>query len=668
MPGARLPNRPVRVTGADRSPPNYPGRQDRECLGFAAGLRYAGAMTASAALYRSTDGRADGCGACVRLFGPVPLLLASLQALALLAGIPRSGAAQQTRADTIVVTAGAYPIPFDGLARTVTILTRDEIRSLPVRSLAELLDYTAGVDVRSRGPYGAQADFSIRGSSYSQVLVLVDGIRMNDSQTGHHNADLPVALSDIERVEVLSGPGSALYGADAFGGIINIITSRKDRRLHASGSIGQFGTLEARARASLQRGVLSQSVALFGSRSSGFMFDRDFRTAGFHARTDIGDRSSLMVGYADKEFGANGFYGPSPSREWTDQLLVAAEHTMRASARWQGKMQASYRTHGDRFLWDIRRPGFYENRHRTHALGFSFKAQRTLSEGVMLNFGGEAGTDRIASSNLGNHSYARTSAFAEMQFKLGRPATVYSGFRYDRYSNFGSAASPSLSLSWWALPRLRFRASAGHAFRIPTFTELYYRDPNNEGSATLKPERAWAFEIGTDIYPAAHWLAAAAFFARRESDTIDWVRRSPAEKWRAANMGGFTAQGVELSLQRAFGGAFRLVQIEYAYVGGSAGAADYHSKYVLDYVRHSGGARLAAALPAALTFGQGAGYRKHRDGRDYLVIDARLARAFGRAVLSLEGANILGIRYQEIIGVDMPGRRLALRLEWSPGP
>lgn len=625
-------------------------------------------MITSTARCDSTNGRAAGLGSFGSLFRPVPLLLAPLHALVLLAGITRIVAAQQTRADTVVVTAAAYPIPFDSLARTVTILTRDDIRSLPVRSLAELLDYTAAVDVRSRGPYGSQADFSIRGSSYSQVLVLVDGIRMNDAQTGHHNADLPVALSDIERIEVLSGPGSALYGADAFGGIINIITSKKDRRLHASGSIGQFGTLEASARASLQRGALSQSVALFGSRSAGFTFDRDYRAAGFHARTDIGDRSSVLVGYADKEFGANGFYGPSPSREWTDQLLVAAEHALRASARWQGRVQASYRTHGDRFLWDIRRPGLYENRHRTHAFNLSFKAQRTLSERLTLNFGGEAGADRIASGNLGNHAYARTSAFAEMQFKLGRPATVFSGVRYDRYSNFGSAASPSLSLSWWALPRLRFRASAGHAFRIPTFTELYYRDPNNEGFAALKPERAWAFETGADIYPAAGWLASAAFFARRESDTIDWVRRSPAEKWRAANMGRFTAQGAEFCLQRALGGALRLMQIEYAYVGGSSSAAGYTSKYVLDYVRHSGGARLAAALPGALTYSQGAGYRRHRDRRDYLVIDARLARSFGRAVLSLEGSNILGARYQEIIGVDMPGRRLAVRAEWAPGP
>lgn len=588
--------------------------------------------------------------------------------LAGLAGTPRPMAAQQVRADTVVVTASADPVPFDSLARTVTVLTRDEIRSLPVRSLAELLDYTAAVDVRSRGPYGVQADFSIRGSSYSQVLVLVDGVRINDSQTAHHNADLPIALEDIERIEILSGPGSALYGADAFGGTINIISARDGSGFRASGLAGQFGTFEGSARLSVGRGGFRQSLSIFGSRSAGFMFDRDYRTAGFHARADVGGRTSLLAAYADKEFGANGFYGPSPSREWTNQALLSAERRMHASARWQATLQASYRTHGDRFLWDTRRPGLYENRHRTHAFGLSLKARRVLSQRLTLNFGGEAGGDRIASSNLGDHSYARASAFAELQLKLGNTANLYQGLRYDRYSVFGAATSPSLSLSWWARPRIRLRGSAGHAFRIPTFTELYYRDPNNEGTPALKPERAWACEIGTDIFPAARWRAAATVFARRDTDAIDWIRRSPAEKWRSANIGRFTSAGAELRLQRTFDEARRVLELEYSYTNGDAGAADYLSKYVLDYVRHSAGVRLAAALPAAFTFGQGAGYRRHRDGRDYLVVDARLARSFGQATLMLEGSNILGVRYQEIVGVDMPGRRLALRLEWSPGP
>jgi len=234
-------------------------------------------------VYEYAPGHAVGNRNCCGRCSLMRLLLAALPCLVWLAGAPRPMAAQQVRADTVVVTASADPVPFDSLARTVTVLTRDEIRSLPVRSLAELLDYTAAVDVRSRGPYGVQADFSIRGSSYSQVLVLVDGVRINDSQTAHHNADLPIALEDIERIEILSGPGSALYGADAFGGTINIITARDGSGFRASGLAGQFGTFEGSARLSVGRGGFRQSLSIFGSRSAGFMFDRDYRTAGFHA-------------------------------------------------------------------------------------------------------------------------------------------------------------------------------------------------------------------------------------------------------------------------------------------------------------------------------------------------------------------------------------------------
>ncbi len=133
-------------------------------------------------------------------------------------------AAQQPIEEKVVVTANAYPVPFENLSRAVAVFTREDIDNLPARSIADILAQAASVDIRSRAPFGMQTDLSVRGSSFSQVLVLVDGMRINDSQTGHHNADIPVPLQDIERVEVLLGPGSSVYGADAFGGTVNIIT------------------------------------------------------------------------------------------------------------------------------------------------------------------------------------------------------------------------------------------------------------------------------------------------------------------------------------------------------------------------------------------------------------------------------------------------------------
>jgi len=574
--------------------------------------------------------------------------------------------AQQALEDTVVVTASAYPVPFNNVSRTVTVLTEDELRDLPVRSIADVLETISSVDVRSRAPDGLQADFSIRGSGYSQVLILVDGIRMNDSQTAHHNADLPVPIESIDRIEVLSGPGSALYGADAFGGIINIITRKTVDRFHASGSIGQFGLLEGSLLAGAHRGEISGSFSVFGSRSSGFMNDRDYRTAGFNVRADFGVSSGVKVAFVDKEFGANGFYGPSPSREWTNQFLASYEHRLTILKSWQMSILTFYRTHGDHFLYDQEKPDLYSNRHRTHAYNFAAKMQRAFSDKIALSFGAEGGDDWISSTNLGDHSYVRGSVFGELQLKIGRTLALYPGLRFDHYSNFGSAASPSLSGSWWLSQRIKIRASAGHAFRIPTFTELYYHDPNNQASSSLRPERAWGFELGSDLFPGGGWMATATLFARREREVIDWIRSLPTEKWETANIRNFNLSGGEFGLQKSFDSSKRFLSLQYSYIAGDPGPIDFQSKYVLDYARHSVTARISSSLRKSFAVSQTLNYRHYVDGRGFWLINAAISRSFSDFTISLECSNILDTHYQEVIGVDMPGRWLAVRVKWIP--
>ena len=125
------------------------------------------------------------------------------------------------------MTAAATPVELARSPARLTVITRDQIARLPVHSIADVLRLLSSVDVRARGERGVQTDFAIRGANFGQMLVLVDGVRLNDAQSGHHNGDIPVPLDAIERIEILHGPGSSLFGADAFGGTINVIT-RKD--------------------------------------------------------------------------------------------------------------------------------------------------------------------------------------------------------------------------------------------------------------------------------------------------------------------------------------------------------------------------------------------------------------------------------------------------------
>jgi outer membrane cobalamin receptor len=576
--------------------------------------------------------------------------------VALILAVVPTCAAQQPPDEKVIVTANAYPVPFENLSRSVTVFTREDIRNLPVHSITDVLALAVSADMRSRAPFGLQTDIKLRGSAFSQVLILVDGIRINDSQTSHHNSDFPVQLQDVDRIEVLRGPGSSIYGADAFGGIINIITRRKVEPIGASVSVGQHGFVEGSFSAGLHKGKIEQSISASGSRSSGFEYDRDFRSVAVSSRTRFGDGSSFLFSHVNKEFGANGFYGPAPSQEWTNQTLVSFEHKSNGTL-----FQGYYRTHGDRFLYDIRSPGLYENRHRTHAAGTLISGQYKLAAAGSITLGGEAGGDWIASSNLGNHAFARTSLFAEIQWTPVKTIAVYPGLRFDYYSNFGAAASPSLSGSWWILSRIRLRSSLGRAFRIPTFTELYYRDPNNEADPSLKPESSWSEEIGSDFIPAKNWVGAFTFFSRQERNIIDWIRSTSADKWRTFNIRKLRTSGIEIGIERSLGSRARF-ETHYSRISTDIGYINYTSKYVLDYARDSWSTSAYFPIPLALNYQQTFAYKRRADGRSYWLLDNRIERRFGRFAAAVDFTNLFDTRYQEANGVDMPGRWFALSL------
>ncbi len=556
----------------------------------------------------------------------------------------------------MVVTANAAPVPFENLSRTVTVITREAIADMQAHSIADVLAQATSADIRSRAPFGLQTDFSLRGSAFSQTLILVNGVRINDSQTAHHNGDIPVLLQDVDRIEILLGPGSSVYGADAFGGAINIITGRREEPFRASIKGGEHNLIDGSFGMSFRKGKFTQSIGAEGNYSSGFKPDRDFRSVSMSSVVNVGEGLGFFVSHLKKEFGAEGFYGPSPAREWTDQTLVSLKREGKRAG-----LQGYYRTHGDRFLYDVRSPGLFQSSHRTHSAGISLKTRLSLSPAASLTLGGEAGGDWIASRSLGDHAFARTSVFGELQWLLGKTGAVHSGLRLDYYSNFKAAANPSVSASWWALPRVRLRSAIGRAFRIPSFTELYYRDPNHEASPSLKPESSWSAEAGADLFPAERWMGSVTLFSRRERNIIDWVRDSAGDKWRSSNIRNLRTAGAEFNLERAVNSRVRL-SARYSLISINPGQVNAMSKYVLDYAHDSWSASASLRMPMALQYHQTVRYKQRADGRDYWVADGRLERSFDRFVAAVEYTNLLDRRYQEIAGVDMPGRWLAFSL------
>jgi iron complex outermembrane receptor protein len=589
----------------------------------------------------------------------VPPLTRSLILATAVSVCPVTTAAQSVPriSQDVVVTATVVPMPIESIGQSVTVLTREDLERLGVPSVVDALRLVPGVDVRARGPRDVQTDFSIRGATFGQSLILVDGIRINDSQSGHHNGDIPMAVAGLDRIEIVNGAGSTVHGADALGGTINVI-SRSDPHASAELATGQFGY--AAAQGSFSGRVLPAFWTATGwlSRSGGFTFDRDFALGGAALRGPIRPGWTMDLRHQRKAFGANGFYGPSPSKEWTDQTLASTSWD-RASGAWITGVRATWRNHGDHFRWDINRPGFAENRHRTNSASVAMNAGRSLpslwpgSAGpARLTFGGGAGGDWVRSTNLGDRDYGHQHLFTELQLPLVSSTTVGLGARFDRYSAFGTSWSPAVSASS-RFGAVKLRASARRAFRIPTFTELYYHDPANLGSPDLRAERGWSVDGGLDL-TSAGWLVSVSPFARWDEDVIDWLRPSAADRWRSSNVRDVTTTGLEVAAERRW--ARGLLRLAYTGLSVEAPAIAMLSKYVLEYARHSYAVSAAAPLGGAARLAVNVDARQRFDGQRYALVAARLSRQFGRIGLFVDGTNLLDAEYHEVAGVEMPGR------------
>lgn len=596
--------------------------------------------------------------------------------LAIVAVVLASGNAfaQDSYRQTVVVTGAATPVELGTVTRAMTVITRDQIAALPARSVADVLRLASSIDVRARGERGVQTDFAVRGAGFGEMLVLVDGVRLNDAQSGHHNGDIPVPLDAIERIEVMYGPGSSLFGADAFGGTVNVITRRRVTAPSLTVGAGSFGAGEIRGEAGGTRGRVGEDVAASFDRSGGFIDGRDFETTMVRSRTSFGTSSNVSVAFLRKAFGARNYYGAAStgdafSREWTNQTLLSADHVFGAAAGWTFTGDGSYRTHGDRFLFT---PASAASVHRTHESIGSVRASRSVPAGGTVTLGTEGGGTWIRSNNLGNHTLQRVSAFGEWRQAAGRRAEFDASLRADRYSEFGSSWSPAAGVSVWAAPRVRLRASAGHAFRVPTFTERYYSDRNHLARPEVGPERAWAGEGGADIFPARDWMIQATVFGRSDHDMIDWLCSdhscgTPAatDRWHTYNVRDVMTTGAEVSVRRTFAtGAF--AQVGYTGLTVDAPAITQMSKYVLDYTPRSFAA--AALVPVGAGFRVAPRLEVRRRSRttgtsDYALLDARVSRKVSPLYeLAVDATNLFDTEYQEIAGVRMPGAAVAVSL------
>jgi len=567
-----------------------------------------------------------------------------------------------TRAtDTLLVTGSRIPRTFPAMTRQVQTITREEIGYLPAHSLADILDRIVSMDMQQRGPYGMQTDASIRGATFEQVLILVDGVRYNNTQTGHHHLDLPVALADIQRIEVLSGHGSAIYGADAFGGVINIVTQRgKKDNFRTRVALAEHSTYTAGFRLGRQGDHIGQSLSVERSASDGYWTGTDFKSLilGSQFSWDhTKGKARLTARYADKDFGAYDFYTPGkemPSREKTAGRALELANTWQTGPV-KVASQAFFRQHYDKFILDRFDPLLYQNEHTTQGYGVETHIEVLLPDHGKLAVGVEAASDLIRSSNLGNHQLPRYAVFLEVNSMLSSRLFTDLGGRLD-ISAWGKQFSPVLGISYWPIPVCKVRASAGRAFRSPSFTELYYQDPYNQGRASLVPEEAVCGEVGVDLVREG-WQAGTNIFFRHQRNLIDWVHLTTADTiWRAINTGQTDIIGWEVSGSIEY----RVITARLNYTLLHLESNNrYTSKYAFRFARHHLSASIGPAGKPRVRPVITASYKARPDEGHYLVLNAKVSTRLTKKLdCYIEGTNLLDEDYEAVTGVPQAGRWL----------
>jgi len=607
--------------------------------------------------------------------------------------------------DSVRVVSLQVPQLLKETGRSLSVISNNTIARWPVNSPDELLRYVPGVEIQSREGFGIQTDLSIRGSTFSQVLVLVDGMRINDPLTGHFNNDVPVSPAEIERIEIIMGPASALYGADAVGGVINIVTrtfmhNPSQQTTQTDGELligdhrllsGKAGITMVRPRSMMSGGVVAHTSPDFPLENSE-RSDFDLRLAS--ASISLALRKNLKLSFRlaanYKDFNAKNFYTTSPAdsaREtifgnWTQVRILHTGERSRTS------MDFALKTNHDEYLFNPISP---INRHTIRYGNFQVTHYTNWSQSLLFSYGLQTSIRTIHSTDRGNHAETQAGAFGVVFYKPIHTVSCTGSLRIEYNEFYGTCLLPQVSVSWQT-GKWTIHASSGKSTRSPDFTERFvgtalpYLAPGrNLGNPGLNVEKAWTIDAGTDLEINKNVNAGITVFTRNNHRLIDYVmtnsdlipRNNELVKdtgyFYAQNISRLVTQGTEmycnlyfpvnkLDIQTIFGLTLLHSSNESTLI---SKYISNHAKQIITTVIHLDYKRFSASLN---------GLWKIRNASELApLIDEKLSRSYmvwssnaeidiyrKKLFIRFQVQNMLNEHYSDILGAPMPGR-------WSMG-
>lgn len=606
----------------------------------------------------------------------------------------------------IQVSGKRAPGIYQETGRQIAVISREQIEKLPAQSIQGLLRTALGVDIRERGPLGMQADISMRGGSFDQVMILLNGINVTDPQTGHYGLNLPVDLASVERIEILRGPAARVHGPNAFDGAINFVTkSGSENKVSAQLTAGDHGLYNLHAGLSHRKGAFGNYFSAQKGASDGYIDNTDFDILNLYYRGQVTreqSKFSLQLGYNDKSYGANSFYSASYPNQFDANRTLFAAASMESSGLIRIRSDVYWRRHHDRFeLFRnyIGAASWYtgHNYHLSETAGASLNATTSWSLGT-TSLGAELRSESIWSNVLGlpmdkpldvpgenegqfTRSFNRTnfSVFAEHNIYFDR-FDLSGGVLINRHSNSGYGVDwyPGIDLSYRLTTLLKWTASYNRSLRMPTFTDLFYSGPTNVGNPNLKPERAETYETAFRLRNEFYSGSLGGFY-RIGRDLIDWGRIPGETVYTTSNINRVEALGTEaaadLLLSELITGQtlLRSLSVNYSYVWQDKVSDEgYESYYVLDHLRQKLNISLihGLGLPNVevnwnMQYRDRAGYYTKSDGTrvdhtPFWLTDLRVSWNKGNYGLYAEASNLFDATYSDLSELRQPGLWLKL--------
>lgn len=584
---------------------------------------------------------------------------------------------------------------YSEMGRVLTVISKDEIRQAPVQSIDQLLDYVAGIDIRQRGTNSTQADISVRGGSFDQVLVLLNGVNITDPQTGHFNLDLPLNLSDIMRIEILEGSSARVLGPNAFSGAINIVTeSPVKKSLNVELTRGSYSTFGESVSGNLGNDRFHTFASVSHKSSAGYISNTDYDMSNAFIQSILTTKNAgkfdLQLAGQLKAFGANAFYTFAYPNQFENSktFLTALDWSM-TKGEITYSAQAYWRQHHDRFELfrdNVGAASWYtgHNYHMTDVTGTKVAASYSSALGK-TTLGIDFRNEHIFSNVLGNlmgqqvpvpfetnQFFTReanrllTNGFFDQTLNLNR-WYLSAGAAVTNSASFGLYGYGGIDLAYAINENVRVFLNANSALRLPTFTDLYYKSATQFANPNLKPEKSQTIEIGTKIQQHK-WKLDVSLYKRFGQDVIDWTKEPDSTKWQSKNLTSVNALGADIAFNYFFQHSFLdKLTVTYSYLSMDKAAVGFDSKYALDYlknkvclsVQHKIWNKLSATWTGSYSdrAGQYTDFAtaKLTNYKPYFLLNGRLLWSMKRFDVFADMNNMLNTSYADYGGLTQPG-------------